>query len=148
MAEYAVVKPPDTIMTIGLGSCVGIALYDPLTKIGGLVHIMLPINKKQGKEAKYADTGIPLLINEMKKQGAHSERIVAKIAGGAHMFAMQSSTMQVGARNVEMVKKILKEKRIKILGEDCGKNYGRTMVLHTITGEVEIKSRAKENITI
>lgn len=147
MAEYAISSSPDVLITIGLGSCVGIALYDKRTKIGGLVHIMLPQNKKNLKPAKYADTGIPYMIEKMEKQGAKKRRMVAKIAGGAQMFSMggEDSGLKVGERNIIKVKDVLKEENIDIIGEDVGKNYGRTMKFYTDSGKVLITSHRKDD---
>lgn len=147
MAEYGVVKAPDQLITIGLGSCVGITLYDKYKKIGGMVHIMLPENRKGLKPAKYADTGIPLLIAEMEKLGAKKNHMKAKIAGGAKMFSVTSkdSSLNVGERNVIKVKKVLKELSISILGEDTGANYGRTMKFFTDDGKVMITSHKTDD---
>ena len=112
---------------MGLGSCVGIAIRDPVTKIGGLAHIMLPdsttIRNSSQNIAKFADTGIDELVRQMEKLGARKARMVAKIAGGATMFTFQgrNDMMQVGERNVQAVKKKLKEINIPILAEDTGK---------------------------
>lgn len=150
MAEYAVSdSADDTLITIGLGSCVGIALYDSKTKIGGLVHIMLPENKKGLTPAKYADTGIPLTIEEMEKKGAKRKRIIAKIAGGAQMFSTSGSDsgLNVGTRNVKKVKEVLNEININMIGEDVGKNYGRTMKFYLEDGKVLITShKVDDNI--
>lgn len=147
MAEYGVVESPDQLITIGLGSCVGIALYDKYKKIGGMVHIMLPENRKGLKPAKYADTGIPLLIEEMEKLGAKKNHMKAKIAGGAKMFSVTSkdSSLNVGERNVIKVKQILKDLGIRILGEDTGANYGRTMKFFTDNGRVLITSHKTDD---
>ena len=148
MAEFYIGKTPEIITTVGLGSCVGITIYDPKTKIGGLIHIMLPENKKGMKKAKYADTGIPLMIKKMEEYGARRSKFIAKIAGGAHMFNIESenSSIKIGKRNIKKVKKILKENKIKIKGEDTGENYGRTMKFFTETGEVMISSYKKDTI--
>ena len=147
MAEYGVVEAPDQLITIGLGSCVGITLYDKYKKIGGMVHIMLPENRKGLKPAKYADTGIPLLIEEMEKLGAKKNHLKAKIAGGAKMFSVTSkdSTLNVGQRNVIKVKEVLKDLGIRILGEDTGANYGRTMKFFTDDGRVLITSHKTDD---
>ncbi|MFW5855870.1 MAG: chemotaxis protein CheD [Bacillota bacterium] len=147
MAEYAIMASPGLLVTIGLGSCVGIALYDSRSKIGGLIHIMLPENKKKLKPAKYADTGIPLMISEMVKKGASKNRLIAKIAGGAQMFSMSGgdSSLNVGERNVNKVKEVLAGYNIKIAGEDVGKNYGRTMKFYTEDGKVLITSHHSED---
>lgn len=146
MAEYHVGRSPDILVTIGLGSCVGIALYDDINKIGGLIHIMLP--KSNGgeniKPAKYADTGIPLLIEKMVEAGARRENMTAKLAGGAHMFFSSGDmVIQIGKRNIEAVYRILEEYNIPIIGEDLGKDYGRTMEFYTEDGRVKIRSYKK-----
>lgn len=146
MAEFYVGKSPEVIVTIGLGSCIGIALYDKLSKVGGLVHIMLPENKKGLKPAKYADTGIPFLLEKMIEFGAKKDNIKAKIAGGAHMFSSAGDlNIQVGKRNIEAVHKVLEMLKIEILAEDLGENYGRTMELYTEDGTVLIRSYKKGN---
>lgn len=148
MADLKVCPFPKSITTLGLGSCVGIALYDPTKKIGGLAHIMLPDSTKirnSSNKAKFADTGIVLLADEMVKYGALRTRLVAKIAGGAQMFAFsnQSDMVRIGARNVESSKEILKQLGIPLLAEDTGLNFGRTVEFYTETGDFLIKSVGK-----
>ncbi len=149
MADLKVCISPDTITTLGLGSCVGIAIRDPLTGIGGLAHIMLP-DSKQIKDnsniPKFADTGIEELVRCVVGAGASRNRLVAKIAGGAQMFAFQnkSNLVRVGERNVEASKAKLKELGIPILAEDTGENYGRTVVFSPETGEFLIRAVGRE----
>jgi chemotaxis protein CheD len=144
MAEYSVGKSPDILITIGLGSCIGVALYDSTTKIGGLVHIMLPENRKGLKPAKFADTGIPYLVDKMIEAGASRRNIVAKIAGGARMFASAGDlNIQVGQRNIEAVSRVLEEMNIKVVASDVGEDYGRTMEFYTENGKVLIRSYKK-----
>ena len=147
MADLKTCVSPNGVTTLGLGSCVGIAIRDPATKIGGLAHVMLPdstaIRNGYLNTAKFADTGIVELVKQMEKLGAMRSRMVAKIAGGATMFSFQgdSSTMgQVGQRNVEATKAKLKELKIPILAEDTGSNYGRTVVFYPETGEFHIRA--------
>jgi len=145
MADLNVGKEDDILITSGLGSCVGIALYDSRTKVGGLAHIMLPKapnNRKNNNPAKYADTAIRLLLDELERARASKRRLVAKIAGGAQMFKFDNanSQMQIGARNAEAVKEILKKEKIKLLAEDVGKDYGRTMEFHLKDNKVLIKT--------
>ena len=153
MADLNVCKAPDAITTLGLGSCIGIAVYDPVTKIGGLAHIMLPDSTKirnNSNIAKFADTGIDELVRQMEKLGARKARMVAKIAGGATMFTFQgrNDMMQVGERNVQAVKKKLKEINIPILAEDTGKNYGRTVTFYPETGEFYIRAVGRDESVI
>lgn len=148
MADLNICKTPDTITTLGLGSCVGIAIRDPITKIGGLAHIMLPDSKEITSVThvpKFADTGIEELVKKVTEAGATRARLVAKIAGGAQMFAMSSnsSTMKVGERNVIAVKKKLKEMGIRLLAEDTGDSYGRTVIFDPETGNYTIKTVGK-----
>ena len=147
MADLKTCLPPNGITTLGLGSCVGIALRDKNNKVGGLAHIMLPdstVIANQTNVAKFADTGIIELLKQMEKLGAVRRNIVAKIAGGATMFAMSSRTnLNVGERNVEAVKAKLKELGIPILAEDTGLNYGRTVVFYPETGDYVIKAVGK-----
>ena len=149
MADLNLCKSPDMITTIGLGSCIGIALYDPVKKIGGLAHIMLPDStqmKNNQNIAKFADTGIEELVKRMVAAGASKTRLVAKIAGGAKMFEVSagSSIGNIGARNAEASKKKLKELGIPLKAEDTGLNYGRTVELYTDTCEFRIKYVGKK----
>ncbi|TAH69610.1 MAG: chemotaxis protein CheD [Anaerolineaceae bacterium] len=149
MADANVCKPPDVIATLGLGSCVGIILYDPVKKIAGLVHIMLPDSTKilnNANKYKFADTGIDSLIKDMVNVGASVRNIVAKIAGGAQMFSFNNNLemMRIGDRNVEATKDKLQKLGIPILAEDTGANYGRTIEFHPDTGLLHIKSVGKE----
>ncbi len=149
MAELGVAEAPQQLVTIGLGSCVGIALYDASNKIGGMIHIMLPENKKGLKPAKYADTGLPLLVEKMEESGARKSKLRAKIAGGAAMFSVSDdSSLNVGERNVKKVKEVLKDIGIRIKGEDVGESYGRTMKFFTENGDVLITSHKKDDITL
>ena len=148
MADLKICKSPGVLTTLGLGSCVGVAVYDPVTKISGLLHCMLPDStqfKNNSNTAKYADSGIDELISQMVRLGANRSRLVAKIAGGAQMFAMKTNndTLRVGERNVEAVKKKLSALNIRLLAEDCGLNYGRTVEFYSETGEYVIKSVGK-----
>lgn len=148
MADLNVCISPNAITTLGLGSCVGIVLYDPGKKIAGMVHVMLPDSTKimnNSNKAKFADTGIDLLISQMIRQGVNQRALIAKIAGGAQMFAFSNNNemMRIGDRNVEATKLKLKELGINIRAEDTGANYGRTIEFYPETGELYIKSVGK-----
>lgn len=150
MADLKVCKSPDGLTTLGLGSCVGVALRDPVMKIGGLVHVMLPdsqaISGMQMNLAKFADTGILELIRQMEMMGARRTRLTAKIAGGATMFSFQSRNEigMVGKRNIEACKKALASYKIPILSESTGENYGRTVIFYPETGEYHIKAVGRD----
>ena len=145
MADYKVGKSPASLISYGLGSCVGVAFYDAQSKVGGLLHIMLPDSsqaRSNENPAKFADTGIPLMLKDMLALGAQQSRITAKIAGGAQMFKFANATdiMRVGERNAEAVKAILKKMNIRLLASDVGGNYGRTVELKLDTGVYKIKT--------
>ena len=155
MADLKTCMSPDSVITLGLGSCVGIAIRDPVTKIGGLAHIMLPDSKAMLKGcqniAKFADTGIEELVRQMEKLGAARFRMVAKLAGGATMFSFEGSNPsigQVGSRNVEASKAKLMELKIPILAQDTGANYGRTVVFYPETGEYHIRAVGRKESII
>lgn len=148
MADMNVCTPPNAITTLGLGSCVGVVLYDPKTKISGMVHVMLPdstIIKNNENPAKFADTGIRDLVDRLCRMGTMRSSLVAKIAGGAQMFAFNTDNdmLKVGQRNVEATKKILTQYGIKIIAEDTGDHYGRTIEFYPETGELYIKAIGK-----
>ena len=153
MADMNVCASPDSIITLGLGSCVGLVLYDPSTKICGMVHVMLPDSKSIGvgnNLAKFADTGVEELLKMVVKKGAKKERLVAKMAGGAQMFSVNkdSPMLRVGERNVAAVKEELKKLGIRLIAEDTGENYGRTVIFYPESGEYLIRAIGKEPKTI
>jgi len=153
MADLKVCKCPDGLTTLGLGSCIGVALRDPSTKVGGLLHFMLPDStaiKNNTCAEKFADTGIELLVKLMLAEGASRSRLEAKIAGGAQMFAFQNKEglLRVGERNAEAARNKLKEMNIKLIAEDTGADYGRTVVFYPETGEYVIKSVGKPQKSI
>lgn len=148
MADLKVVEHPDALTTLGLGSCVGICLYDSVTKVTGMAHIMLPSSKairKNENVAKFADTAIVELISQMEKKGAKKSRCVAKIAGGAQMFSFSSAsdTMKIGERNAEAVRALLKEIGIPIRADETGGNFGRTIEFFSENGKLVIKTAGK-----
>ena len=153
MADLKTGKNPDILTTLGLGSCIGIALWDPVTKIGGLAHVMLPDSTKirnNSNIAKFADTGITELVRQMEEMGVPRKRLVAKIAGGARMFEVSGSTSvgNIGEKNAIASKQKLKELGIPILAEDTGLNYGRTVELNCENGDYVIKAVGKSVKTI
>ena len=133
-----------TIITYALGSCIGIALYDPMIKLGALVHIMLPERVNSDANIfKYADSGVRETLRKLYAYGAVKHRMTAKIAGGAKMFDMKgkSSAMgNIGERNAQMVKRVLMQEGIRIVREDTGANYARTMSIDLSNGMVLVKT--------
>jgi len=145
MADYKVGRNPASLISYGLGSCVGIAFFEPIAKVGGLAHIMLPDSKQarlSDNPAKFADTCLPLMLSDILKMGALKSRITAKIAGGAQMFAFANTTdiLRVGARNAEAVRLMLKKMEIRLVADDTGGNFGRTVELKLDTGIYRIKT--------
>lgn len=145
MADFKIASAPDKLMTAGLGSCIGICVLDKKSKIAGLAHIMLPSStqaKSVQNRAKFADTAIEDLLQEMKKQGARTNALVAKIAGGAQMFKFsgESDILKIGERNAIAVKENLKQQGIRLLASDVGGNYGRTITFDAETGELFIRT--------
>ncbi|MCR4925512.1 MAG: chemotaxis protein CheD [Clostridiales bacterium] len=145
ISDMKVSKFPDNFVTFALGSCVGICLFDPVLKVAGLGHIMLPEfpkNNPNENKMRFADTCVPLMVNEMNALGASTSRIVAKIAGGARMFEVPNDSTfgNIGERNVIAVKTALQKYNIRILAEDTGANYGRTVYFYSENGTMVVKS--------
>ncbi|MFE6167118.1 chemotaxis protein CheD [Viridibacillus arvi] len=146
IAQMDVVKAPNTIRTSGLGSCVGVVLYDELKGVAGLIHVMLPDSQLGRTDsinvAKFADTGIPAMVNQLKQEGVQPFKLKAKIAGGAQMFQFTSSkdSMRIGPRNVEAVKLQLKKLSIPLIAEDTGGSSGRTIEFDLHTTKLNIRT--------
>lgn len=143
IAEIALSQSPQRLVAYGLGSCVGVTLYDGKSRTGGLAHVMLPTSRLHSTEAapgKYADTAMSSLLAEMLKAGCSLDNLRAKIVGGANMFAsLTQSSVPIGLRNVSAVRQILAEMGIPIVGEDVGGTQGRTLIFTLDDGRVEIR---------
>lgn len=141
IGDYAIARSPVKIRTSALGSCVGVTIYDRHEKIGGLLHTMLPNIKKAGikyNPAKFTDAGIEYLVAEIIENGGSRRKLEAKLVGGASMF--ENSHMNIGERNIKSAKETLKKLGLEIIAEDTGKNYGRTIIFDTLTGDLLIKT--------
>ncbi len=140
------------LTTYALGSCIGITFYDASTKTGALLHIMLPLNMEAGRKSplKYADTGIRETLAALAQRGAIRANIKAKIAGGAKMFEIAGGGAlgNIGQRNIESVRTILKRENIPLLKEDVGGTIARTMVFDTSTGDAKIRSYGRGEVTL
>jgi Chemotaxis protein; stimulates methylation of MCP proteins len=145
IAMMKVACPPDRLYSLALGSCVGVAIYDPIAHIGGLIHVLLPsIDELQGgrhSRTKFADSGINELVNEMIGHGASKFRMKAKIAGGATMFAIGNTLPghSIGDRNVASCRETLKKLGIALIAQDVGGNKGRSIYFDIETGRLKIK---------
>jgi len=141
IAEIAVCRAPQQMACLGLGSCVAAILYDPVAKIGGIVHILLPHAPDNGKEEKYADSGVRKLVKEMLKKGAKKENLRAKLVGGAQMFKnMELATSDIGRDNHRSAAKVLHELGIPVVALDVGGSRGRSAYLDTANGHVTVKA--------
>lgn len=152
ISDYKISGSPDKLITLGLGSCVGIAIYDRSSKVGGLSHIMLPDSSffnRDIKPEKFADLAIPKMIEEITK-GKTTRNLVAKIAGGASMFNFSDVklTSNIGDRNVIAVEQKLKELGIPILASHTGGKIGRTMIVNLDTFYINIRTANRDIVTL
>ena len=145
VAQFRVGQAPIKMMTMALGSCLGIVLFDASARVGALAHAMHPRRervKNNANKAKFVDTVIPLLIDRMVRQGARRERIVAKIFGGARMFDSYAGCrglLQIGDENVVSAREELHERAIPIIAECVGGSNGRTIVFDLSNGNVVVR---------
>lgn len=141
MAEHAVGKGSDVLASLGLGSCVAVALYDNENSIGGLAHVMLPTEEGE-TSPKHADVLIERLVNSMERKGADMENVKAKIFGGASMFGHEN--LNIGEKNVETVKQELKQLDIPLIAEDTGGGKGRAVWLNCRSGDVVVRKKGEQ----
>jgi len=143
MAEMKVGKDPDSLMALGIGSCIVITFYDPKLKVGALAHCMLPDSKKarpSENPIKFADTAIDEMLKQMKRKGVLIQDIEAKIIGGANMFPnVEQGDLKPGEDNIASVRKKLEKERIRLVGEAVGGSSGRSVGFSITTGLVTIK---------
>ncbi|WP_010093396.1 chemotaxis protein CheD [Ornithinibacillus scapharcae] len=150
IADLNMVSAPDVIRTSGLGSCVGVVIYNLNKQIAGMAHVMLP-DSSLGKQAtlneyKYADTAIDILVDKLCQQGIRKSQLQAKLAGGAQMFQINNSSndlMRIGKRNIEAVLSKLNEHNIPVISSDVGGNFGRTIEFDPQNGQLKIRTITK-----
>lgn len=146
IAMMKIARAPEQLYSLGLGSCIGVAIYDPIAKIGGLIHILLPTSQgfdsTKHVRTKFADSGIADLVDALMRAGASKVRMKAKMAGGASMFTMKSTSdvHEVGKRNIQSSKETLKMLGIDLIAQDTGGNKGRTIYFDIETGQLTIKT--------
>ncbi len=145
VADWAVEKGQAVIATYGLGSCVACVLHDPVAGAGGLAHVLLPsptLARDRSNPAKFPETAVPLLVEELVRLGAVKERLRARLVGGASMFSRVGAPgiALMGDRNVAATREALKAARIPLVAEDTGLDYGRSVYLHLPDGRLEIRS--------
>lgn len=150
IADMKMARQNGMLITYALGSCIGICLYDPLIQLAALVHIMLPLNMETGRKSplKYADTGICETLRRMEEQGGARSRIVAKIAGGARMFAVAGggNLGNIGQRNIESTHMVLRREGIRLLREDVGGSVARTLLFDAASGQACVRSYGKPEL--
>lgn len=147
VADLQTGRAGERLLTIGLGSCVAVVMYDPAAKVGGMAHVLLPspaLSRDHGNPGRFPQTAVPRLLELMTEAGAVASRITVRLAGGASMFATLAApgTIQMGERNVVACRQVLSEHELPVVGEAVGGDYGRTVRLDTATGEVEVSSVA------
>lgn len=145
LADYKTDKAPNVLITHGLGSCIAVALYDNIAKIGGLSHIMLPDSsrsKSSNEPMKFADKSLPAMVDELIKKGAEKRRLVAKVAGGAQMFQLNklSNSVPISEQNIKSVIQNLKDLEIPLVASELGGNCGRTVELFLNTGIFRVRT--------
>lgn len=146
MADHVAVKETATLVTLGLGSCIGLVIYDPASKLAAMAHIMLPAKHDAPnvpKPGKFADTAVPILLDELFKLGASKTILRAKMAGGAQMFNLpgkDNAVLAVGARNIEATTAMLKKHGIQLVASSTGGNRGRSIEYSTDTHKLIVKT--------
>ena len=140
--------PSGTLVTYALGSCIGVCIYDPVARVGGLLHFMLPESKINVEKARqspvmFADTGVPLLFKGAYELGATKHRLIVIAAGGAEVLA-DDGHFKVGSRNRTMLRKLFWKNNILLTADDTGGSISRTMILKMSDGEVTVRSKGKE----
>jgi chemotaxis protein CheD len=146
MGELIVSKEDRVLTCVGLGSCIVLCAYDPMYKIGGIAHMLLPSCRKKcditSSPVKYIDSGVPALISRIVKNGAEKSNLIIKIAGGAKMLSIpgENSLLDVGQRNINEIKTALARENLKICGSDLGGNYGRSIQFYLDTGRITVRS--------
>lgn len=145
MAEMKISSSPHILVTRGLGSCLGITVYDVQKRIGGLAHAMLPcfeMAKIKTNPHKFVDSVVPLMFEELKKHGCKVSDLKVKVFGGAHMFSSipVNSSFNIGVKNVNAAHEVLSAHNIPVVAEDTGGNYGRTIFFDLAAGKVKVKT--------
>jgi chemotaxis protein CheD len=140
--------PDDSLVTYALGSCLGIAIYDPMSMVGGLLHVMMPssaidVAKAANNPFAFVDTGVPMLFKACYALGAEKKRLVVKVAGGAAIQAGNNDLFQIGKRNFTLLRKLLWKNGVLLKKHDIGGTRPRTMSLGIGTGEVTLKTDNK-----
>jgi chemotaxis protein CheD len=143
------VDPRTTLVTHALGSCIGVTVFDPVARVGGMLHLMLPQASLSPEKAKrcpfmFADTGVPLLFTRAYELGAKKERMIVCAAGGAQILADESH-FKIGSRNRTILRQLFWKNSVLIAAEDTGGTHSRTMSLRMADGCVRIRHKDMES---
>lgn len=153
VGQHAVGGAGETLITLGLGSCVAILLHDPVARVGGMAHVLLPdpsLSRNAANPAKFATTAVPYLVQEMNVLGGRTERMQARLVGGASMFAalLVAGTMNMGERNIHAARATLRTTNIPVVGESVGGDYGRSVRFHVLDGRTLVTSLSRGDVTL
>jgi chemotaxis protein CheD len=153
VAQAAVGGPDDTLVTLGLGSCVAIVLHDPEARVGGMAHVLLPepaLSRDQANASKFATTAVPALVQEMARLGARPGRLKARLVGGAAMFQtlMVPGSLNMGARNIIASRQALERAGIPVIAEAVGGDFGRSVRFHVGAGRTTVSSVGKADVVL
>ncbi len=141
----------DVLVTYALGSCLGVAIYDPTSHVGGLLHVMLPLSTIDPAKAKenpcmFVDTGVPILFHKCYDAGANRERLLIKVAGGANVSGNVEDRFEIGKRNFLVLRKLLWRNGLLLQGHDVGGHNSRTLAMDISTGQVRVKANGVESV--
>ncbi len=154
LGEICVARDPNLVLVCyGLGSCIGVSAYDPVAKVGGMAHIVLPTSNNGFAETsptKFANTCIPFLISKMEEENAKPGRLILKIVGGARMIRSinRGSSLDIGERNIEAVTEVINKMGLKIHAKDIGGDWGRCLWLYIASGTTRVKTAEQKIIDL
>ena len=151
IADMKIAKGSGILITYALGSCIGLCFHDPMTHIGALLHVMLPLNLETGRKnpMKYADNVIQETLRQMEAMGASRKRITVKIAGGAKIFEVTGGNLgNIGQRNIESVHTVLRKEGIRLMAEDVGGTVARTLLFDVNSGLGCVRSYGRQELII
>lgn len=159
VADWAVDAGDVVLVTFGLGSCVAVALHDPVARAGGLAHLLLPsptLARDRSNPARFPETAVPLLLEELAKVGARRERVTARLVGGASMFGAPSAGLGggtvgpsgMGERNVAAARQVLKAADVPVVAEDVLQRHGRSVYFFLGDGRIEVRTVARGTVVL
>ncbi len=142
--------PAGSIVTYALGSCIGVTLYDPVSRVGGMLHFMLPTSERNDKKADanpsmFGDTGVPALFRGAYDLGARKERLVVCAAGGAEVLG-ENGHFKIGSRNRTLLRKLFWKNGILLSADETGGAVSRTLTLSLLDGSVTIRSQGEQRV--